>query len=187
MELFLAREAMDPHLKRMSALLSPKTSIADKIKCLGSAALFYSLWVPKQLIGGLTNRSFSGLQSLACHYKFIKTMSHRLARGIFCGMIRHRQGLEKKQLLLSRLMAIGTDLFAMAAACSYAVSLDKEKREGAIELADYFCKIATRRIHHKFHEMRHNDDKPTNKLAEKVIGKNYRWLEKGIIWIGPND
>ena len=47
MHLFIAREALDPHLDKIKALLSPKTSIAQKLAAALRALRYYSLWYPR--------------------------------------------------------------------------------------------------------------------------------------------
>ncbi len=185
MKLFLAREAMDPHLKRLSALLNPKATIGSKIKAVVQAIGFYGLWYPKQLLSTLFSSSYPQSPRLAKHLKFIEKHAHILARKIFNAMARYQQGLEKRQLLLGRLMEIGTDLFAMAATCSYAIKLKEQgdKKESPIDLADYFCTLAQRRITENFKALSNNDDKPGNALAEVTLEGAFRWLEEGIVEI----
>lgn len=194
MKLFLAREAMDPHLKRAKDLLNPNTSAGQKIKTAFNLAGFYSGWYLKQAFAGLNTSSYKDLGPLEDHYQFIERYSHKLARKIFSSMAKYREHLERKQMLLGRLVDIGTDLFAMAATCSYAVSLKGTKtKEGTsidgspLELADYFCTMARRRIEDNFYAISNNDDKQANAIAKKTIEKSFRWLEDGVVWMGPND
>jgi alkylation response protein AidB-like acyl-CoA dehydrogenase len=147
MKLFLAREAMDPHLKGAAPLLSSKVSILGKLKTALGLAGYYAFWYPKQFIQSFVGgRTFSEMGALAKHYRFVNKASHKLAKDIFYYMARYQQGLESKQLILGRLMEIGTDLFAMTACCSYAVMLKKKnpQDESPIELANYFCEMAER-------------------------------------------
>lgn len=102
-------------------------------------------------------------------------------------MVKYMQRLERKQMLLGRLMEIGTDLFAMAATCSYALSLKNQRGESPIELADYFCQMARRRIEERFAALTSNDDKHANAIAKQTLEKSYRWLEDGVVWIGPDE
>lgn len=194
MKLFLAREAMDPHLKRASGLLNPKTSMMKKLQSGLGLAAYYSGWYLKQSFAGLSASSYKELGSLEDHFRYIEKSSHKLARKIFSAMAKYRQHLERKQMLLGRLVEIGTDLFAMAATCSYAISLKGKDREGeagidgsALELADYFCTMARRRIENKFRDIADNDDKQANDIAKKTIDKSFRWLEDGVIWMGPDE
>lgn len=190
MKLFLAREAMETHLKRANDLLNPKTSIGQKGKALFKVLGHYSLWYPKQLWGSnFSSFSFQEMEGLEKHFRFIEKQSHHLAGEIFVGMAKYRQNLERKQMLLGRLMEIGTDLFAMSATCSYALSLKGKENIGnsSIELADHFCQLARRRIEAHFAALSQNDDKSANRIAKNTLDKSFRWLEKGIVWMGPDE
>jgi hypothetical protein len=188
MKLFLAREAMDPHLKRLTPLLSRKTSFGDKMKFALSALGFYSRWYYKQKIASLQDKRFTEMGHLEQHCRFIESTAHRMATSLFGAMAKYKQKLESKQLLLGRLMDIGTDLFAMAATCSYALSLQKKQGDASpIELADFFCTLARRRIEERFYALDHNDDRESNAIAAQVLDKKFRWLEKGVQWLGPEE
>lgn len=183
MRLFLAREAIDPHLKLAGDLLNPKTSVGQKFKALGKMLKFYGKWYPKQLFGTIGRTSYKDLGKLERHYQFVEKCSHQLARAIFTAMRKYRQHLERKQMLLGRLMDIGTDLFAISAVCSYAITLRDKKNEyeNAIEMADYFCTIAQRRISEHFQAITSNDDKKTGIVAKNVIENQFTWLEDGVV------
>lgn len=190
MKLFLAREAMDSHLKRAGDLLNPKTSVMQKSKAVLSLFAHYSTWYPKQLWGSnFSSAAFKDTGKLEKHFKFIEKEGHHLASKIFSAMAKYQQNLERKQMLLGRLMEIGTDLFAMAAACSYALALQKQQEVGnsSIDLADHFCVLAKRRIEENFAALSSNDDHSANELAQKTLDKSYRWLEKGVVWMGPDE
>ena len=75
---------------------------------------------------------------LGTHFAYIERTAHKLARTYFINMAIHGQGLEKKQMLLGRLVEIGTELFAMGCTVSYANKLYKKNTSdrSAIELAD---------------------------------------------------
>lgn len=196
MRLFLAREAMDPHLKRAGSLLSSKASVGEKIKTAFTLAGFYSGWYLKQLFAGLSTSSYTEFKPLENHLRFIEKYAHKLARKIFSAMTKYRENLERKQMLLGRLVDIGTDLFAMAATCSYAISLKNKARKeeksvvaenSPIELADYFCTMARRRVEDNFYILSNNDDKQASLISKKTLEKSFRWLEDGVVWMGPNE
>jgi hypothetical protein len=182
MKLFLAREAMDPHLKLAGSLLKKNTGWKEKMKAFGRVMAFYFKWYPAQLLKGIRGKSFSEWEKLSSYHAFIDKTSHRLARLIFFYMAKHRQGLEKRQLILGRLMEVGTDLFAMTAACSYALSLQKFSNDAsAVKLADFFCKLAIERIEHNFQSLTQNHDRFSNDVAKDVLNEQYVWLEQGVI------
>lgn len=189
MKLFLAREAMDPHLKRLAPLMSKKTSLSEKLKAAGSALWFYLKWFPKQKFPYFSIRRYPEAGTLETHFRFIQKASHHMTSSLFEAMAKYQQKLEKRQLLLGRLMEIGTDLFAMSCCIAYAVHLNKKnpKDKSALELADFFCNLAKQRINKRFHALHHNIDRQSNKIAEQVIKKEYRWLEKGVQWMGPDE
>ncbi|NGX58017.1 MAG: putative acyl-CoA dehydrogenase FadE10 [Chlamydiae bacterium] len=186
MHLFLTREAMDPHLKRISPLIKGEFQGSDKFKYIAKLFGHYSCWYMGQTFKSFTSSSYPGLEDLERHFKFIEKTSHLLARKIFIYMAIYQKKLEHKQMLLGRLIDIGTDLFIMAATCSYAISESKnQKNNSPIELADHFCQVTKRRIKENFAAITDNDDRSTNRIAKKVIDNDFRWLEKGIMWIGP--
>lgn len=183
MKLFLAREAMDPHLKRLGALLNPKSSLFKKLNVAVIGACFYALWLPKQYLANLFTPKYTEFGPLAKYYAFTHQASHRLARTLFLKMARYQEGLEKKQMLLGRLMEIGTDLFAISAACAYAKHLVQKhpQDESPHQLADYFCRLATRRIEKNFHRLSNNEDAAASRLAHDALEARFQWLEDGII------
>lgn len=190
MKLFLAREAMDSHLKKAGDLINPKISIGQKTGALFKVLGHYSLWYPKQLWGSnFSSSSFKDTGKLEKHFLFVEKQGHHLAGEIFVAMAKYQQNLERKQMLLGRLMDIGTDLFAMSATCSYALSLKGKPEIGdsSMDLADHFCLLARRRVEERFLALSQNDDYSANALAKQALDKSFRWLEKGIVWIGPDE
>jgi len=98
-------------------------------------------------------------------------------------MMVHQGRLEKREVVLGRLVNIGTELFAMSAACSKAhamIQRDPSERT-SLELADYFCRVSRRRINSNFRDLFRNDDVAGNRLSSDVLAGKMQWLEKGII------
>ncbi len=183
MHLFIAREALDPHLNRIKTLLAPKTSSAEKFQAFLSAAAHYPLWYLK-LWTPFAGPDFQTLPaSLQDHMAYARRSSRRLAREIFHQMLRHQQRLEAKQAVLNRIVDIGADLFAVAAACSYATMLTEKggARANAVDLADLFCREARCRVEKNFRQSRSNHDKNHIHVARQLMNKAYEWLENDII------
>ena len=172
MRLFIAREALDPHLKRLQKGLS--------------SLLYYLLWYPRLWLPSFAPRTITNLPNpLNKHMMYVQRTSKCLARNIFLKMAIYQQGLEAKQNTLSRFVDIGTDLFVMSAVCSYAASLSKHKQDNQagspVALADLFCQQAKSRIARNFNELHFNQDRLTASIAKQVLGGEYEWLEDGII------
>lgn len=182
MRLFLAREALDPHLRLGADLLHPKSTTKQKLNAAMGMLGFYSRWYPRQLLGIVFPGSHKSAGRLATHMRFIDRNSHRLAASLFHAMGRHQAGLEKRQVLLAHLMDIGTELFAMSATCAYAISQARnEGREGALDLADVFCRQAQRRVKDHFALLNDKNQKASNSLAGRLLDGRYSWLEEGVI------
>lgn len=184
MHLFIAREAMDPHLKRIFPILSPKTPAGQKFGKLFEALGYYALWYPSQWFYWRRRGADVRLPSrLKKHVCFAEKTAHRLARGLFHAMAVYQQGLEKRQQVMARFVNIGTDLFSMLAACSRAAHLlslnPSDPSPG--ELADLFCKEAVLRVKKEFRSQRQNDDKMIYQVGRNMLEGKYRWLEEGII------
>ena len=119
------------------------------------------------------------------HVRFVDRTSHKLARNLFHAMAIYQQGLEKKQSVMFRLVNVGEDLFAMAAACAQAqLALNKDPNgEGrkAKELADLFCRQTRTCVKHEFENLFSKDDKFSYKIAQEILAGDFAWMEKDII------
>lgn len=183
MRLFIAREAMDSHVSKIMPIMSPKTPLPQKLGLMGKAFAFYSTWYPLQFLPG--NGLPSGVEipaELRGHMNYAGRAAKRLARNLFHAMGLYQQNLESKQMLMSRLVNIGTDLFALSATCARAVHFNgKPGHEGAVELADLFSRQARGRIERQFSRLFKNDDKLTYKVAQDTLASKHLWLESDII------
>lgn len=188
MELILAREALDPHLEVAAPLLSKRTGMGGKLAGLFKAAGFYAKWYPRQWLSGSLLRSHSDHGDLAPWFRYIDRCAHRMARRVFHKMLAHGPGLESKQIILSQLVSTATELFAMAATCSYAEQLSRNMKgdRTPIKLAEHFCAMARVRIEQNFERLRGHEEDISNEVAKRVLDQEMRWLEEGIIWVGPD-
>ena len=183
MRLFIAREALDPHLRLGATIINPKAPMAERIKVAAKASKFYAGWYAKQwwplgvgVPAGLDHR-------LAPHACYVGKTSRRLARTLFHQIIWHGPKLEREQMLLGRLINIGTELFAMAATCSkaQAVLAHGGDRNETLTLVDSFCKESRLRIKHEFQGVTENNDQHGYRLARQILSGKYEWLEEGIV------
>jgi len=180
MRLFIAREALDPHLKAGGAVLNSKLPFSQRLRGGLAAAMFYAPWYPRQW---LPAERFSRQVSHAVRHPVIRRhlrhaakTSRKLARALFHAMLRHGPKLEREQLLLGRFVDIGTELFAITATCLRAEQMIQSDASGGskaelLNLADYFCRASRLRIGEKFRGIRHNSDRAGYKLAQQVMAK----------------
>lgn len=183
MRLFIAREAVDTHLKVAGALIDPKSSTGTKVKALFGAAAFYALWYPKLWIGFKGRFGYGAFGPLASHLRFAERRSRKLARSLFHAMIRFGPKLEKRQAVLGRLVEIGAELFAMSATISRATALIRQNPadRSPIELADAFARNARRRVDARFAAMFDNDDVMNYRVAQNAMAGKYAWVESGMV------
>jgi alkylation response protein AidB-like acyl-CoA dehydrogenase len=183
MRLFIAREAVDTHLKVAGDLIDPRSSMQQKLRSLLRAAGFYLIWYPKLWLGFRGWFGFGSWGRLAPHIRFCERKSRKLARTLFHCMVRFGPGLEKRQMVLGRLVDIGAELLAMSAVCAKA--RQDLARGGAGErplvLADLFCRRSRRRVHDRFEDVFFNDDRRTYRVAQQALAGEHAWLERGIV------
>ena len=181
MHLFIAREAVDRHLKVAGDLIDPRTSMGKKVSALFRAAAFYATWYPSRWLGWGRWPRYGEFGRLAPHVRFIERTSRKLARTTFHAMVRFGPKLEKRQSVLFRLVDVCAELFAMSAACSRAEALRKKGQPEAVELADLFCRYARGRVQDAFRTVFRNDDVRTYGVAQDVLGGRHTWLERGLV------
>lgn len=169
MHLFIAREALDPHLRRGAGALDTRKHFADRIKTAISAGLYYALWYPRKwlpCIGGIPQELDT---ELARSLRKVSSLSRKLARTILHSMARYGPGLEKQQLLLARLVDIATELLTISLSAARAHALGDST---SIETARYIAKRGIRRCETLFHDASKAPDSEAYKLAQKMLIKS---------------
>ncbi|MFZ2489862.1 MAG: acyl-CoA dehydrogenase family protein [Thermoanaerobaculia bacterium] len=179
--LFIAREAVDPHMKRGYKILLPETPAGEKAAAAAKAGAYYAAWYPSRYLGWSRFPKYGDFGPLAGHVGYIERQSRHLARSIFHAMMRYQAKLERKQMVLFRIVDIGTDLFAMSATISYATMLAQRGEKHALELADLFCREARLRIEQNFRTLFDNHDDLAYGIAKKMLGGELEWLEGDLV------
>ena len=183
MRLFIAREAVDRHLKVAGALVDPRAPLGKRMSALVRAGLHYAWWYPTRWVGWGRWPRFAEFGRLAPHMRFVNRSSRKLARAIFACMLRFGAGLEKRQAVLGRIVDIGSELFVMTAVTVRADMLAaKNPGDSSPEdLADLFCKQARRRVRGHFAALFSNDDADAYEVAARTLAGTYGWLEEGVV------
>ncbi|MEN8374916.1 MAG: acyl-CoA dehydrogenase family protein [Gemmatimonadota bacterium] len=178
MRLFIAREALDPHLQRAGSMVQPDSSLGDKAKDAVGLGAHMAKWLAGNVVGYGRWPKHGDFGPLARHIRWADRAASRLARNLGYAMARFGPKLERRQAVLGRVVDIGAELFAVAASCSYALHLDTEP---AHELADAFAKGARRRVEVLFDSLFDNDDVSNYRLAQRVLEGRYEFVEEGIV------
>jgi alkylation response protein AidB-like acyl-CoA dehydrogenase len=183
MRLFLAREALDPHLKIAAAALDSRLPWSRRLRAAMKAGCFYAGWYSRQWLP-FDRVNVPGLdRRLAKHIRYAARTSRKLARTLFHAMFHFGPKLERQQVLLGRFVDIGAELFAITATCLRAQSFMKDPAKSAEvrELAHYFCNSARLRVAHLFRDLHANADRDGYRLAQNVLDGKEEWLQQGIL------
>ena len=183
MRLFIAREALDPHLKVGGAIFNTQLPTSDRAKAVLGSGKFYAGWYPKQWMPGGAGKVADLHDDLQKHIDYAAGASRKLARGLFHAMARFGPKLDREQLLLSRFVGVATELFAISATCSYAQWLmgQGKPKDEVLALAEYFCRSAHLRIDHHFAGTRHHVDQRGYRLTQDLLAGKHETLRQGIV------
>ncbi len=186
MRLFLAREALDPHLKVAGAVLDSRQSAGKRLAAALKAGGFYALWYPKLHlpVGGVPSDLTPACKPALA---YVSRTSRRLARTLFHAMVKNGPKLERRQLLLGRIVDIGTELFAITATALYADALIKRGntthfREDLESLVKTFTAQSRGRIAASLASLAHNHDHEDYTFAQTLLDETrHAGLRDGIV------
>ncbi len=183
MRLFIAREALDPHLKVGGAIFNTQLPMRTRIKAMFGSGSFYSRWYPRQYTKANAGDLSKLHRDLRPHIEYAARTSKKLARRLFHAMMRFGPKLEREQLLLSRFCGVASELFALSATCSYAQhKIDTgEPAAEIVSVADYFCRSAKLRIDQHFAGTAENVDKRAYELTQELMEGKHQQLQQGIV------
>ncbi len=182
MRLFIAREAVDLHLKVAGDLVDPRAPIGRRLAAAARSALHYLWWYPSRWWGWGWWPKYRKFGRLARHLRYVERSSRRLARALFHSIVRFGPGLERRQAVLGRLVEIGAECFMMTATCIRAAGRVREmpSDRSPEELADGFCRASRRRVEARFRSLFRNDDRALYGIARAAMNGRYAWLTEGV-------
>ncbi|HEY0945569.1 MAG TPA: acyl-CoA dehydrogenase family protein [Opitutaceae bacterium] len=185
MRLFLAREALDPHLKVAGGALDSRLPKRRRFAAAVKAGAFYARWYPGLLLpaGGAPRGVAPELRPMLV---YAQKTSKRLARVLFQAMRKYGPKLERQQLLLGRVVDIGAELFALTATALRADALlarndPMHPRGEVLQLAQCVFAEARGRIAATFAALKHNNDRRNYALAQSLLEGKHAHLRKGIV------
>ena len=176
MRLYLAREALDPHLRLAGPAMDSRLSAGKRLLAGAKAGLHYAGWYPSRHLphpfavpSGIRTGSRSSLA-------YVERTSRKLARTLFHAMARHGPALEKRQLLLGRLVDVAAELYALTSAHLRAgvilrheaesTSTDRSEIPAVLSFLDKRTKCRVNRLFRELHE---NPDAKARSLSRKIL------------------
>jgi len=175
MKLFIAREALDPHLRAGAAAIDTRKSVGERFQGLVKAGFFYAGWYPSRYLPQANHIPSDMHPFLKRQSKRIAGLSKKLSRELFHAMVLFGPSLDKQQLLLGRLVDIATELFAMSASVGRTQQILNEECDAditsahAMEITKYICRRGRRRINNWFDNLHRSPDSTGYKLAGKLL------------------
>ncbi len=179
MRLYLAREALDPHLRLAGPAMDTRLSAGKRLMAAAKAGLHYAGWYPGlhfphplAVPSGIRTGSRASLA-------YVERTSRRLARTLFHALARHGPALDKRQLLLGRLVDVAAELYALTAAHLRAGVILRDEAESACAtraeipaILAFLDKRTKYRVNRLFRELRDNPDAQARALSKSVLDLN---------------
>ncbi|MGF1656999.1 MAG: acyl-CoA dehydrogenase family protein [Verrucomicrobiales bacterium] len=173
MRLFVAREALDPHLQLGAPVFNSGASLTERGQAVLRCAWFYGRWFPALFIP----RSGVRLKDvrLGKAVRRAEANARSLARRLFVAMAKNGPKLEREQLLLGRFVDVAAELYVCALTCLRADQA-KEQREEKIELALHFAEASSERVRNLFATKK--EGKASYRLSQRILENAHLWLER---------
>lgn len=169
MKLFIAREALDPHLRRGAAAIDSRNPIPTRLTAALKAGAHYAVWYPLRWLP-FSSTPPNCHRALKAHYRKISSYSRMLSRALFHAMVLNGPKLEKRQILLGCYVDIATELFAMSCACARTDSLLKQDTKHSLKTIQYICSRGNLRINHLFKKAKDTQsEKGGYQLAKELL------------------
>jgi len=172
MHLFIAREALDGHLRNAGGLFKKGASLWDKLKVVGKCALIYPTWYLKTWVGSLMSPFLNYDGELRDQLEWIESEVRRLGRTLFHQMVLKGPKLEMRQLILARLVDIGAELAVMSlVAARLQTEIDRKDAKSSTNMIVMRYFFASRRqyVERLFNEVWSNADEEASAAADEVM------------------
>jgi alkylation response protein AidB-like acyl-CoA dehydrogenase len=172
MHLFIAREALDGHLRNAGGLFKKGASLWDKLKVVGKCALIYPTWYLKTWVGSLMSPFLNYDGELRDQLEWIESEVRRLGRTLFHQMVLKGPKLEMRQLILARLVDIGAELAVMSlVAARLQTEIDRKDAKSSTNMTVMRYFFASRRqyVARLFNEVWSNADEEASAAANEVM------------------
>lgn len=172
MHLFLAREALDWHLKKAAPLLNSKTPFGEKMAAFMTCAKAYPAFLLRSITPSFL-KSFSEFHpKLRPYLRKADARSKKLARKMFFKMATLGPKLETRQLTLSRVIDVGTEIAVMGLVASRVQGEIDRGSNANLDTALYWLDAAVLRIDNILASLSTNSDASARTLAKSLLASS---------------
>jgi hypothetical protein len=174
MRLFIAREALEPHLKLGAEAVNSTLPWKTRMKSAMRAARFYAKWYPMKWLPFAAGDARDRLHpALRADLDAIARLSRVLARRIFLAMAMNGPKLDKRQVLLGHFVDVGAELFVWSCALAHVESrvtdssMPQSEIDRLVRLVRFFGKVTRERVAGSFRHLKKNIDVESWKVAQE--------------------
>lgn len=175
MRLFIAREALEPHLRLGADAVNSTLPWKNRVRAALRAARFYAKWYPlKWLPLGAGKHCEKMYPALQLDLDAVAHLSRKLARGLFLAMALNGPKLEKRQVLLGHFVDIGAELFVWSCALAYVEGkvtnalTPRAEIDRLVRLVGFFGKMSRERIAASFAKVSAGTDQESWSVAQEL-------------------
>lgn len=175
MRLFIAREALEPHLRIGAEVVNSTLHWKVRVKAAMRAAGVYAFWLPKKwLPTGAGDAKELLHPSLQSDLDAVTRLSRVLARRLFIAMALNGPKLEKRQVVLGHFVDVGAELFVWSCTLAHAQgritdsTLSEDDIGKLVRLVSFFGKVCRERIANSFRHLRESLDGESWKVAQEI-------------------
>lgn len=176
MRLFIAREALDPHLKIGAEVVNSTLPWKKRASAALKAGWVYSRWYPRKWLPGGAGEAADKLHpALRDDLIAVSQESRRLARTLFHQMILNGPALERRQVLLGQLVDIGAELFVWSCALGFAESkitdatMTSSEVDKLVRMMRYFGKLTRERIANRHAALKNGLDRDSYVVGRDML------------------
>lgn len=169
MRLFIAREALDPHLQAGAPLLDTRLPLRKRLAALPAAMKFYM----PHLLGILWPfQRIPNVGPFRREARMVAKLSRKLARAIIVALARFGPKLDRQQLVLARLVDAGAELLAATASIARGHHLcETSPSEELIPTVRHLCQLCFETTTTLLRHPVNSSDPAGYKLAQKMMGE----------------
>jgi alkylation response protein AidB-like acyl-CoA dehydrogenase len=176
MRLFIAREALEPHLKIGADVVNSTLPLKQRAKAVLTAGMAYAKWYPMKWLpvgaGDATDKLHPALRE---DLSTIANQSRKLARTLFLEMALNGPALEKRQVLLGHLVDIGSELFVWSCALGFAqtkitdAAMTSAEVDKLTRMMRYFGNLTRSRVTSHYAAMKAGLDKESYRVSRDIL------------------